>query len=81
MWIWEAVESVLEGRTAMEDADPAIRSYVRLPIYQKAVEILSIANVRERREILSKAPPLIRPYLEEEIMRVWELRRSTKQDT
>jgi len=77
VWIGEAVENVLQGLTAMEDADPAIRSYVRLPIYQKACEILALETIDERREVLRQAPPLIRPYLEEEIMRIWDLRRSS----
>lgn len=77
MWIAQAMEDVLEGRVQMEKADPSIQSCVRLPLYQKACHILELPTVEERRTEIAKAPPLIRPYLEEEIKRIWDLRRSS----
>lgn len=77
MWVAKAMEDVLEGRVSMGDAQPSIQSCVRLPLYQKAVQILALPNIHQRRDEISKAPPLIRPYLEEEIIRVWELRKDT----
>lgn len=79
--LYSQMMDVLQGRVLLDDAQPCIRSCVRLPLYQKSVEILDISDIHRRRHEIAKAPPLIRPYLEEEIMRVWELRRSTKQDT
>lgn len=77
MRISDGIMAVLEGRVSLDQADPSIQSCIRLPIYTKACEILALPTVEERRNVLKEAPPLIRPYLEEEIMRIWDLRRSS----
>lgn len=73
----EQIMDVLEGRVLLDDAAPVIQSCIRAPLYQKASAILAIPDIQNRRHEIAKAPPLIRPYLEEEIMRIWDLRRSS----
>lgn len=75
MWIAKAMDDVMEGKTLLTDAHPSIQSCLRLPIYQKAVQILELPTKQDRCWELEKAPPLIRPFLEEEILRIWEMRK------
>ena len=77
MKIAKAINDVLDGRTLLSDADPSVQSCLRLPIYHKACEILELPKDRRRWEI-DKAPPLIRPFIEDEIIRIWELRGKPK---
>ncbi len=78
MSIYGEMMDVLEGRVIITDASPSIQSCLRLPIYQKAAQILELPTKQDRRWELEKAPPLIRPFLEEEILRIWELRKQSR---
>jgi len=75
--IANSINDVLDGRTLLSDADPSIQSCLRLPIYHKACEILDLPR-GDRKHALSKAPPLIRPFIEDEVIRIWELRGKPK---
>lgn len=78
MWVARAMDDVLDGRTYLSDADPSIQSCLRLTIYHKACQILELETKEQRRAEIGNSPELIRPFLEKEILRVWELRRNTK---
>lgn len=77
MQIAKLINAVLDGTTPLASAPPAIQSCVRWPIYEKAVEILALPR-QERKPAIGQAPELLRPYLEAEIIRVWELRGKPK---
>jgi hypothetical protein len=66
---------LLEGRVTPENADPRIMHWAELYIFQGAEEILSLPSRDERRIALSKVPETIRPYVEREAKRLWELRK------
>jgi len=69
------LNEVLSGRIAMEDAPASIQSWARLPIFQGACEIIKMDTPDERRAELAKIPPLVRPWVEAEVRRVWVMRR------
>jgi hypothetical protein len=68
------LNEVLSGRIAMEDAPASIQSWARLPIFQGACEIIKMDTPDERRAELAKIPPLVRPWVEAEVRRVWVMR-------
>ena len=69
-WLQEA----LSGRIPLTDCPPAVQSWARLSIYEGALEVLKMEWVEDRRRALGKIPPLIRPYIEAEVKRLWPLR-------
>jgi hypothetical protein len=62
---------VLTGKVRLEDEDPAIQSVCSKYIYDGAVAVLKLKTKEARRRALDKAPALIRPHLEREIMRLF----------
>lgn len=77
MKIAKLINAVLDGTMPISQAPPAVQSCVRLPIYHKAVEILDMPK-GARKAAIQAAPALLQPYLEAEIIRVWELRGKPK---
>lgn len=65
---------VLDGSLSLSNAPKSIQSQVRLPIYDAAVEILKMPK-EKRRVALSRIPALIRPYVEDEVRRLWSMRK------
>lgn len=71
----EQLADVLMGRIAWDDAPASIRSWARFPIYQAAREILDMPEKASRRKALAKIPGQIRPRVEDEVMRIHDMRR------
>jgi len=71
----EILTEVLSGRMDMTSAPKAIQSQAHLPIYDAASTILAQPNIAKRRKMLAKIPELIRPYIEDEINRLWKMRK------
>jgi len=69
------LRELLMGQTTWDDADPAIRSVAGFEIYKAAVQILALDTKGARRNALGKIPAAIRPRVEAEVKRVWQLRR------
>lgn len=69
------LREVLAGRIAMEDAPASVQSWARFPIFQGAREIVLMETQDERKAELAKVPPLIRPWVEGEVVRLWPMRR------
>jgi len=69
------LRELLMGRTSWDDADPAIQSVARFEIYKAAKQILELDTKGARRNALGKIPAAIRPRVEDEIKRIWALRR------
>ena len=71
----ERIFAVLRGESQLSDEDPPIQSACSRYIFDGAKEILSIQPLERRRAALSKIPPLIRPHIEAEIMRIHRMKR------
>lgn len=69
------IERILRGKIRMEDEDEGIQSACRKYIYDGAVSILAIEGKEARNKALSRVPVLIRPYIEMEARRIYELRK------
>ena len=70
----DQINEVLSGKLHYELAQPAIQSACRLQIYEGACAILKMPDKEARRAALDRIPALIRPYVEEEAMRLWRIR-------
>ena len=70
----QKLADLMEGRTEWDDADEAIKSWARFTVYQVATKILQMPK-EKRRAAIDRAPPSVRPHLENEISRVWDYRR------
>lgn len=68
----QKLADLMEGRILWDDADPSIRSWARLPIYNAAQGILKMPK-EKRRAAIDRAPVSVRPHLEAEIMRIYRL--------
>lgn len=64
-------EDVLLGKVAMADAPESIQSWAQFTIYHAAKEIMAQPEKGLRRNMLSRIPALIRPYVEAEVVRLW----------
>ena len=69
------IADVIVGRTDLEDQQPAIQSACRLEIYNRACMILDLETKIERRSAIANLPAKLKPHVEKEIMRVWEMRK------
>lgn len=69
------LNEVLAGRIHMDAAPVSVRSWARFPIFQGAREIVLMETQDERKAELAKVPPLIRPWVEIEVKRIWGMRR------
>ena len=67
----DRIQAVLMGKVALEDEDQGIQSVCSKYIYDGAVAVLKLKTKEARRRALDKAPALIRPHLEREIMRLF----------
>ena len=67
------LEDLLTGKTAWDDAPPAIRSWAQLPIYQAAKQIVAAPDKGTRRNMLGRIPANVRPHVENEVKRLWKL--------
>jgi hypothetical protein len=72
----EALLDLLEGRVAPKDADPRILNWAEFHIHKGAQEILSLPTLADRAKALEKVPATVRPYVEREAKRIWELRKA-----
>jgi hypothetical protein len=69
------LDDLLSGRVSYEDADPRILNWAEFHIHKGACEILSLPTRADRAKALEKVPATVRPYVEREVRRVWEIRR------
>jgi hypothetical protein len=65
------INAVLKGEVDLADTPDSIQSVMRLPIYQRAVEIIRMDSQDNRRWALSRIPDKLRPYVEAEVKRLW----------
>jgi len=67
----DLVRAVLMGKVELEKADPAIQSVCSKYIFDGATAVLKLPSKESRRAALDRAPSLIRPHLEREVMRLF----------
>ena len=67
----DRIKAVLMGKVALEDEDQGIQSVCSKYIFDGARAVLRLPTKEARRAALDKAPALIRPHLEREIMRLF----------
>ena len=72
----ERVRAVLIGQVALEDEYASIQTVCSHDIYKGARAILKLPK-DNRKAALEKVPPLIRPHLESEIIRLWKKDRES----
>jgi hypothetical protein len=67
----DRIRAVLMGQVALESEDAGIQSVCSKYIFDGAKAILGLKTKDARRAALDRAPALIRPHLEREIMRLF----------
>jgi hypothetical protein len=67
----DRIRAVLMGTVALEDEDAAIQSVCSKYIFDGATAVLKLKTKEARRAALNRAPALIRPHLEREVMRLF----------
>jgi hypothetical protein len=67
----DRIKAVLMGKVPLEDEDQGIQSVCSKYIFDGARAVLRLPTKEARRAALDRAPPLIRPHLEREIMRLF----------
>ena len=67
----DRIRAVLTGKAPLEGEDPAIQSVCSKYIFDGATAVLKLKTKDARRAALDRAPALIRPHLEREVMRLF----------
>lgn len=75
-WLTE----LLEGRKGMDEVPASVRSWSSFFVFRAAREIVLMSSREERVARLDQAPLRMRPYVEDEIRRLWPLRRELKEN-
>jgi hypothetical protein len=70
------LQDVIDGKTALGDADEAIQSWFRLWVYQRADAVLQHRSSDDRRAALNKEPAIHREAIEAEVRRLFEIRKA-----
>jgi len=70
----EWLNRLLSGQIEMHETPKAIQSWARFSIFEGAEAILRMETIEDRRAALKKIPDKIRPYVESEIKRLWDMR-------
>ena len=67
----DRIRAVLTGKVELESEDAAIQSVCSKYIFDGATAVLKLKTKEARRAALDRAPALIRPHLEREVMRLF----------
>jgi hypothetical protein len=67
----DRIRAVLMGKVELESEDAGIQSVCSKYIFDGAKAVLRLKTKEARRAALDKAPALIRPHLEREVMRLF----------
>lgn len=71
MWPSEQLAAYLNGESA---GSPAIRSWAAIEIWNAAVFVSGLPTLEKRRTALEKIPVTIRPYVKDDMRRIWKER-------
>lgn len=75
-WPSEQLNDLLTGKVKWDEAQPAIRSWASFYIYDAAKQLVLMPDKEKRRMALGILPNAIRPFVEEEVKRIWPMRAS-----
>jgi len=64
------------GNKPIEDLNAGIRSAIRIEIYRAACAVLEHEDKTSRKTALARIPARIRPHIETEARRIWEMRKN-----
>lgn len=67
----DRIRAVLMGKVALESEEAGIQSVCSKYIFDGATAVLKLKTKEARRAALDRAPALIRPHLEREVMRLF----------
>ena len=67
----DRIRAVLMGQVALESEDAGIQSVCSKYIFDGATAVLKLKTKEARRAALDRAPALIRPHLEREVIRLY----------
>jgi hypothetical protein len=67
----DRIRAVLMGQVELESEDQGIQSVCSKYIFDGATAVLKLKTKESRRAALDRAPSLIRPHLEREVMRLF----------
>ena len=67
---------VMKGMKAIDELNAGVRSAIRVEIYWAACAILELPDKSSRKTSLETFPAKIRPHIESEVRRIWEMRKS-----
>ena len=71
------LSAVITGSMDASDCDDAVMSWLRFPVYLRAVSVLKLP-FDQRREALDRVPDTWRGMVEAECVRVYKLERGAK---
>ena len=67
----DRIRAVLMGNVALESEEAGIQSVCSKYIFDGATAVLKLKTKEARRAALDRAPALIRPHLEREVIRLY----------
>jgi hypothetical protein len=70
----DRINDILAGKVKLEEEEASIQSACAFEIYKISVEILALPDRQARHDELTKVPELLRPYVQAEVIRVWQYR-------
>lgn len=65
------IKRVMMGEVRLEDEDQGVQSICRSNITTAAHIICQKVSIDKRRSAIDRVPELMRPYVQEEVVRVW----------
>lgn len=71
----DRINLVLSGVVPIEGEHKSVQSVCTKHIYDGAAQILAMKTREERVAALLKIPPMIRPHIEAEALRLWKERK------
>jgi hypothetical protein len=71
----DQLRDLMMGKLPWDDAPEAIRSWARFGIYQAAKQIVDAPDKGTRRNMLGRVPAHMRGSVEDEVKRLWKLRK------
>lgn len=70
-WPSKWLREVLTGNVPMKDAPDSVQSWARLSIHEGAMAVMNAGGIEKRREMLSRIPAPIRPFVEARVRELW----------
>lgn len=69
----------LAGRIAREDLGEAVKTWLEFEVHKRATDVLRYRKLDDRRAAMSQQPDHLKPEIEKEVFRLWELLKKRNQ--